>query len=63
VVVVAEVMRDEAERGYVLRFPQMEQRTRAALEAMLCALPPLSDPTEEGNAGNLVLSQILSANS
>ena len=63
VVVDAEVMRDEAERGFVLRFPQMERRARAALEAMMCALPPVSDPTADGEAGDLVLSQIVSANS
>lgn len=63
VVVDAEVMRDEAERGYVLRFPQMEQRTRGALEAMMCALPPLCDPSADGDAGDLVLSQIVTASS
>jgi hypothetical protein len=62
-VVDAEVMRDEAERGYVLRFQQMEQPARAALEAMVCALPLVSDPTLEDTAGDLVLSQIVFANS
>ncbi len=61
VVVDAEVMRDEAERGYVLRFVHVNEAAHAVLEALLCELSAVADPNADGDAGELVLSQILPA--
>jgi hypothetical protein len=61
VLVDAEVMRDEAERGYVLRFVRIPDNARRVLEAMLCEAPDVADPNTEGEAGGLVLSQIVAA--
>jgi hypothetical protein len=56
-VVEARVVRDESERGYVLRFSRLADRERRYLESLLANLPALRDPTAGGPEGDLVVSE------
>ncbi len=56
-VVEAHVVRDEAERGYVLRFANLSERERCYLESLLERLPGLSEPTAGPTGAGLVVSE------
>ena len=56
-VVAAEVVRDDGERGFVLRFARLGGDGRRYVERMLEGLPVLSDACAEG--GGLLVSELL----
>jgi len=59
-VVSARVVRDDGERGHVLRFTRLDEAGRRYLEGLLESLPTLADPRGEGQEGEeLVVSEML----
>ena len=58
-VVAAVVVRDDGERGFVLRFARLREEGRRYVERLLEGLPVLSDGSAGGEGESLVVSELL----
>lgn len=63
-VVSARVVRDDGERGWVLRFSRLDEGGRRYLEGLLESLPTLADPGADAAEGReIVVSEVLESDS